>query len=309
MDTKSTDYNLGTALVDIKFLFRSRKYTICAAKCASILEYGSQNGYEIHPVHLAYFHFYQALCHDCLAREKNITSPNRPPALNLAEKHYLSAISALTFPNPRDSHPRSAAELEPECPHPNPLDSEDGVSSSSSRRPSATPSIHSIHSSVDASSTAPTSVAGEDLYDSSSDCEPTPTRSHLFNRLPPSRNILDGFTMTPKLLRTSPSSPSSFSPGHLVAYNEQAKSFLEMVHSHLASVRELKEAPVASPSPLPRSRDSLFFSKPRNRDSRAVLADEREMEKIREARKRVVLRSRFDPTSVRELCSYALAEL
>ncbi|KAF2874962.1 hypothetical protein BDV95DRAFT_603740 [Massariosphaeria phaeospora] len=285
----------------IKDLFQSRHYIQCATECERLL---TRSINEIHPMHLAYLHFYLALSHDTLARETSMR--NRSSELDLAEKHYLAAIAVLT---PPDSQ---LLEDSNDSQSPTSINSRDEFGLDG-RRASNAASIHSEQSTT--SST--TSFA--DQGDDESDCEPTPKRSNYFKRSPPSRGILDDFTISPQQCRKRPSPIATSVPGSSESMVPEDKlstgvsSMLRMVQMHLTNVRELKETP---PAPIfrfsySRSRSSTLSStlssRPVSRDS--TNSSDAEVDQLRWSRRTVNFRPRFDPTSVRDLCSQALSEL
>ncbi|KAF2186972.1 hypothetical protein K469DRAFT_725604 [Zopfia rhizophila CBS 207.26] len=296
MITESKYCEMKAKIPRIKGLFQTRHYSQCASLCELLLTRPN----EIHPIHKAYLNFYLALSYDTMARETSMR--NRLSALELAEKHYLAAIAALT-----PSQPRQLEDIQ-ESQSPTSAHSED-ENSLTSRRPSDAASLNSIQSST---STSATSFAGEE-NDSNSDCEPTPKGSNYFHRPPPSRGILDDFGMTPKLSRTRPALITTSSSKHSLSTHEELystylSSFTSMLRSHLAGVRALRATP-APPSnrfSRARSRGSGFGSRP---SSREWMHDEVEMEKIRWGRKSTTFRPRFDPQSVQDLCKDALEEL
>lgn len=91
-------------------------------------------------------------------------------------------------------------------------------------------------------------------------------------------------------------------------FHSSISSFIDMVKSHLAGVRELKENGGVTNYrySFSRSRGSSTNSRPASRD---YAYDDFEMDRIRWNRKSMSFRPRFDPTSVRRLCNEALAEL
>ncbi|KAF2118396.1 hypothetical protein BDV96DRAFT_597226 [Lophiotrema nucula] len=287
MVSESTYIQMKARTPEVKQLFRSRHYVQCATLCERYLT----QSYEVHPIHKAYLNFYLALSHDTLAREAGMR--NRHKELDLAEKHYLEAIAAL-------SPPKQLGDIE-EYPSPTSSHSDEDFQQ---RHSSDTASIHSQHSTT----TNATSV-GDENQDEASDCEPTPKRSSYFVRSPPSRNFVDDVTMTPKLSKRRPSpiktSRSTTTPVQDHFYSGLS-SFAEMIQSHLAGVRELKEASTYRYS-FSRSRGSSLNSRPASREYTHDTDDD--MNKVRWSRQSLSFRPRFDPRSIRQLCNEALAEL
>jgi hypothetical protein len=108
------------------------------------------------------------------------------------------------------------------------------------------------------------------------------------------------------LITITPSRPQTPEDHHFAA---DIAAFVHMLRGHLAKVQELKEntrvpsvrfqctSPMQSPT-TSKARSSHLFEE--DMDAR---------ESIRQSRKSVRFRPRFDPESVRRLCSEALAEL
>ena len=88
-------------------------------------------------------------------------------------------------------------------------------------------------------------------------------------------------------------------------------SFVRMLERHLADVRDLRDKTIVptvhftTPSPQMSPKGLEFRSA--SRDSSACV--ETAVEKMRQRRRTVVFRARFDPASVRQLCDEAMAEL
>ena len=84
-------------------------------------------------------------------------------------------------------------------------------------------------------------------------------------------------------------------------------AFVRMLESHLSSVQQLKKQ-TAIPGvrfTFPSSRSSPTTAKPRS----SQLFDDEYAEMVRQRRKAINFRPRFDPTGVQQLCGQALAEL
>jgi len=254
-------------------------------------------------VHLAYLHFYLAMSHDTMAREA--TWKHRAAELDQAEQHYLAALEAINTPDPRE-----LVDVPERSPH-SPASDDDAVPNG---RRTSDASQHSIASSA-------TSVAD-------SDTETTPRKASspsflkaraLFETSPARPST------PPKFQSRAPSKPSKLTikkrpipivaPNAAQAYHEEQFSsdlsaFTTMIKTHLANVLALKEttpAPSAAARfPVTRSRSSTVSSS--WSDSRGE-ASEREEERPRRARRTLSVRPRFDPQSVRALCSEALSEL
>jgi hypothetical protein len=137
---------------------------------------------------------------------------------------------------------------------------------------------------------------------------------------PPERNLGGNFAVASKPsswhhkedsvlspLSTFPARPQT--PPE-IKFPADTSSFVGMLESHLVSVRDLKvktgvpavrfTIPSQQPSP----------TRPKLRASRSSLVlDDAEMEVLRQQRKSITWRPRFDPESTRRLCKEALAEL
>jgi hypothetical protein len=237
----------------------------------------------MHPIHLACIHFYLALSHDALARETPLK--RRYLELNLAEQHYVDAMTSLTPPNPR--LPPILEQQPPTSP-----DSEDEHAVKGRRTSDA--SQQSLASSA-------TSLADEDYESTRNILTLSKTNSRSRNESKsPSRNR-----------RPSP----IFTPNARYSYLEEQTSidlstFKDMIRSHLHEVRTQKLSAVVPSVRFSTSRDSIISSRPTSRDLSSRSSQyESEMESVRDARKRLTFRPRFDPTSVRKLCDETLHEL
>lgn len=228
---------------------------------------------------------------------------NRIPELDLAEKHYIAALTSLT-----PSEPQRLENIQ-EFQSPTSSTSEDEPNYIG-RRPSAT-SLNSQHSNA----SSETSYADDD--DFFADWERPTRKSEQFKHSSLYQNIQDKYAQTPKLQPKKKPSPIITRPTHSThsIYQEQffadLSAFTAMVQSHLASVRELKEASAVAGNRFSfstRLRSSTVGSRPVSRDS-VVHGDAAGMENLRLSRRSIVFRPRFDSSSVQELCQEALAEL
>ncbi|KAF1997576.1 hypothetical protein P154DRAFT_274829 [Amniculicola lignicola CBS 123094] len=276
---------------EIKQLFQTRHYIQCASLCGRLLT----NSNEIDPVHQAYLHFFLALSHDAIAREASIR--NRRGELDVAEKHFLAAIAALS----RSSSPKQEEAVQSHSPT-----SSHSSQDFSPRGASDANSMHSDHSA----STNATSFAGDDDEEEPFEYD---SEAGEFNYSSRFRTILDDFPKVPKSVKRRPSPiitcrPSRTPSIHEVKFSADMYAFQRMVETHLAAVRELKDAcpaPSVRFAALPNSRPASFSMK----SNRASVHDEAEKEIIRAQRRSMVFRPRFDPTSVQKLCEEVLSEL
>ncbi|ORX99898.1 hypothetical protein BCR34DRAFT_122563 [Clohesyomyces aquaticus] len=289
-ETKYCD--MKARIPEVKGLFQNRRYSQCATLCERLLH--RSNG-EIHPIHLAYLNFYLAMTHDTMARETS--SRNRIPALDLAEKYYEAALAALS-----PARPQSLEDIQ-EAPSPTSSISEDEYSPKS-RRPFDSMSINSGNSS----STTATSLLDEDSDCSDSE-EPKISMADYSFPAPPSRHQSQkAARRRPEPISTAQSTHSRTPSKHEKQYSTVFSSFISMVESHLASVREFRDVPILPSNRFSgtRSRGSSLNTRPSSRD---IMHDEAGMDKIRWERKSLGFRPRFDPQGVRQLCREALSEL
>jgi hypothetical protein len=137
---------------------------------------------------------------------------------------------------------------------------------------------------------------------------------------PPERNLDGNLTIASKpsswhRKEDSVLSPLSTFPAHPqtppeIKFPAGTSSFVSMLESHLASVRDLKVKTgvpaVRFTVPSPQSSPT----RPKLRASRSSFAlDDAEKDVLRQQRKSMTWRPRFDPESTRNLCKKALAEL
>ncbi|KAF2013321.1 hypothetical protein BU24DRAFT_424334 [Aaosphaeria arxii CBS 175.79] len=277
---------------EIKELFQNRQYVSCASLCEHLLTRSTD---KLHPVHLAYLNFYLAQCHDSLARE--VALRKRRAELDLAEKHYMIALSSIT-----PARLNTLASVEEDSSSPASPESQHGASHS--RRASDAVSLNSDHST----STVATSIMDGDIPPSKS-ASPSSSRSVRFI----TADTEEGNpTSTHKQHKRRPApifiaqrvQSSSLEEERL---SKDMSSFISMLKAHIASVRELKEV-----STEPNARWSFYGQ--RNSigtrpTSMSANHDQATMEQIRQQRRSVCFRPRFDPMSVRMLCKDALSEL
>ncbi|KAH7123877.1 hypothetical protein B0J11DRAFT_435343 [Dendryphion nanum] len=292
-DTNYVD--VKSRMPEIKELFHTRHYVQCASLCEHLL---TRSHAQAHPLHVAYLNFYLALAHDTVARETVIR--NRQEELDIAEKHYIAALTALT--------PLELQYSEEVTEFQSPTSSINEQRGSRRRASDAT-SLHSNHSV----STTATSQADEDFDNKKSPAfDSTEARSNRFVRFSPApETIPDGVNLKPAKRRPSPiviPTPKRESSAERRQICANLSSFTTMIKAHLTGVRALRNTPVA---PLQRwsfsrSRSSTISSRPESRDSND---DVPSWDKIREERKHVTFRPRFNPASVQSLCRDAINDL
>jgi hypothetical protein len=243
---------------------------------------------QTHPLHLAHLNFYTALSHDTLAREA--TLKNRWKELSLAEVYYNAAIAVL-------SSSQSPSQCDPWSP--NSLISP--MSSPYSRR----------RSSVDSDKSAASSNTSVDYENDSLKTSPKPSQSMPTSQrsdgLLTHSNLMEHQDTIVSTTSARPQTPLQF------YFSANIASFVRLLEAHLADVREQKQRtgvptvhftmPSPRPSPTKATRHSRSIS------VESVDSDEAAMEAIRQSRKNIKFRPRFDPMSVQRLCSEALAEL
>jgi hypothetical protein len=237
---------------------------------------------KIHPIHLAYLNFYTALSHDTLAREA--TLKNRYKELNLAEKHYMAAIAALT-PLEYSDHglasPASSTSSQSSSSEGNMIwkfrragsvDSTASFASSTTSMTSSRPDLDYTHSSIGSYSF------------------PSPPLLHSHKR-----SIV---------VASRPQTPVEYQ------FAADTAAFVRMVRCHLSNTRTLKQGTTA---PSVRFRFSSEVSSPvKSRMGSRLFDDEQAreaLENIRKERMNKTWRPRFDPSETQRLCGEALAEL
>ncbi|KAJ4372473.1 hypothetical protein N0V83_004247 [Neocucurbitaria cava] len=251
------------------------------------------DGYQVHPLHVAYLNFYTALSHDTLAREA--TLKNRYRELSLAEKHYSAAIAVLSLSHSPKSEDEQLSS---------PVSTTFNEDQTWTRRSS---NAGSFDSTTSAASSA-TSYSPEilDLIP-----ELTPKRLARSQFSQPARSFGSDATAISKILKrndsiNAPALTQTRTPqGYQFAADTSA--FVRMMEAHLASVKQLKQK-TAIPGvrfTFPSPPISPATSKPRN----SHLFDNATAEAVRQKRRTVTFRPRFDPSSVQRLCTEALAEI
>ncbi|KAL1794809.1 hypothetical protein ACET3X_006625 [Alternaria dauci] len=285
----------------LKDLYTSRRYMQCANLGEHLL---GEVDDKVHPLHTAYLNFYIALSHDTLAREATLKT--RRKELNAAEKYYKETIAALTPPLPSSTAP-TVDDEQPMTPDSATIPHEQAWF----RRSSRTRSFDSTSSYR--SSTSSTSSYAFDLEQ-----DPDLALRNFRFPSPPGTDAnwsapAEPKTLSPYFGNQSVLSPLSTErvrskPG--VRLPNGTPAFVRLVEGHLASVQALKETTgvravrFAFPTPSPSPTKSWF------RDSKSSpLSEEEERENLREKRRNVTFRPRFDPESVRKLCNDALADL
>ncbi|KAJ4989209.1 hypothetical protein SVAN01_05288 [Stagonosporopsis vannaccii] len=293
---------LREKMAALKSLYASRHYSQCAKFGELLL---SEIHDQTHPLHLAHLNFYTALSHDTLAREA--TLKNRWKELSLAELHYNTAILALATL-------QSATPCDPWSPN----SSTSALPSPYSRRRSSIYSNHSAASSA-------TSLGDDDYLEMS----PKHSRHASATHAAPPDSLPRASTRTGTTITTTtttttittaaptdldqPPNPRPQTPQQFY-FNANIASFTRMLDSHLRDVRAQKlrtgvptvrfcmPSPRTSPTKSPRL--SRGFAA--NADD---AGEEEARQKVREMRRKIVFRPRFDPEGVRRLCGEALAEL
>jgi hypothetical protein len=252
---------------------------------------------QTHPLHLAHLNFYTALSHDTLAREASLR--NRWRELNLAERHYIAAMHAL-------SPLLSPLTLQHEALW-SPASSVSSPYMQSSQRRS------SISSQTSAASSA-TSIDEDDYMDFPLPPKATHHAHSPENNHTPSQSRTRTETATTPL-RLRASTPRPVTPQQFY-FTANVAAFARLLEAHRADVRAQKEkagVPVVRFASLEESaRTSPELVKTRwSRDGGREMdeGEEEAAELRRERRRNVVFRPRFDPEGTRRLCGEAMAEL
>ena len=258
----------------------------------------------MHPIHLAYLNFYTALSHDTLAREA--TLKNRYKELVAAEDYYRAAMTALSLPLSTCSTPTVDDEL-PSTPESSTFPAEQVWLGR----------LKTKSSNLSASCRTSSSSMMSDAFGLEQDidlglrgfCFPspprmdTPTDTETGAELE-SRHLEDAGMLSP--LSRHPVPPKSVAE---VQLPPGTSSFVEMLQNHLASVSALKESTSVHGVKFSFSTPSGSPTKSQFRSARAGDLSYEQREDLRQRRKRLAWRPRFDPASIRKLCDEALAEL
>jgi hypothetical protein len=234
---------------------------------------------------LAYLNFYTALSHDTLAREA--TLKNRYRELNLAEKHYMAAISALT---PSQTSSLSSSEFIWKF-----------------RQPSHTSSIDSTSSYGSSSSGCSDLDYTHHGLGSFSFPQP-PSQTHHKTR--PS-TTLTNYSNTTSMSNKSnnlviPSRPQTPEEYQFAA---DTSAFISMVRGHLSNVKDLKHRSSVPAVHFTFPAAPQWSSSSPARMSRGLYEGGEVGETKRRERVNRTFRPRFDPEEVQRLCGEALAEL
>lgn len=227
-------------------------------------------------------------------------SPYRLPTLDLAEQHYLAALTALSAPVFTKSS-NSLKTIKEDSDH-----SDDEGSLISSHSQSNRSSLNSHRSSMSSNSTYATSVS-DDVSEPG-----TPTKKTVRFCTSLSHVIPNDTTGSPQHGSATCAALMSPKDRHVERYNVHLTGFINMLHSHIASVRYLKHVPPPTHFERSSSRNSNPTSRSRSTSqglrggmSRTVV----ELEALRKRRENLPPRERFNQSRYEELCRKALAEL
>lgn len=295
-ESQTTYSEQKSELLQVKHLFLNRQHRQCISRCEELLAEISR---DIH-IHTASLNFYIALSHDAVARSMHYHSPYRLPTLDLAEQHYLAALTALSAPAFTKS-PNSLKTIKEDSDH-----SDDEGSLISSHPRSNRSSLNSHRSSMSSNSTDATSVS-DDVSEPG-----TPTKKTVRFCTSPSHVIPNDTTGSPQHSPAACAALMSPKGRHVERYNVHLSGFINMLHSHIASVRYLKHVPPpthfersSSRNSNPTSRSQSTSRGLRGGMSRTVV----ELEALRKRRENLPSRERFNQSRYEELCRKALAEL
>jgi hypothetical protein len=337
MLAQATHDTLKEKMQVLKDLYSSRHYTQCAKfgerlldeandevckqrylcspknrEAGAAIQIAGADNQQTHPIHLAYLNFYTALSHDTLAREA--TLKNRSKELNAAEKYYSTAIVALAPASALSPLAPSLDDEQPETPTLPNFQQERAWRRLSSRRES----LDSSTSYCDL-----TSSTASYAFDLEQDPDlalknfrfPTPPERDVGGNLTTiasdgTRHIKMDSLLSPlstPVLSIQPPRPKA---PHDFQLPSGSSAFVGMLEGHLASVRDLKDKTGAHGVrfTIPAPQQSPTQLKRRGSRSSPILSDEGR-ENLRQKRRNITWRPRFDPESVRKLCNEALEEL
>ncbi|EUC32381.1 hypothetical protein COCCADRAFT_98869 [Bipolaris zeicola 26-R-13] len=285
----------------LKDLYLSRHYTRCAKSGERLL---GEVDSSMHPVHLAYLNFYTALSHDTLAREATIK--NRHHELVAAEEYYRAAIAALSLPSSTCSTPTLDDE------HPSTPESatfpEEHVWLDRLKTKSSNLST-SCRTSSSSTMSDPFDLEKDIYFELKGFSFPSPPRTSTPTFLevtsnPRSSHIDNSSMLSP--LSTHPVRPEPVAKVH---FPLGTSTFVGMLQGHLTSVLTLKESTGAHDSKFTFPNPSASPTKSQLKFPRTSDLPQHQKEELRNKRKQMAWRPRFDPGSIRKLCDEALAEL
>lgn len=220
---------------------------------------------------------------------------NRWKELGLAELHYNAAIVALSSPqSPTEWDSWSPSSLSP------------ALSSPYSHRRAG-----SMASDRSAASSATSLGDNDDDYLQMSPMKPHHSRAANSSQ-DSTKDLADASTSGRQTTVISTSTSRPQTPQQFY-FSANIASFVRMLDRHLANVREQKHKTsvptvrFTMPSPRPSPTKATSHRQCSSVDS--LQDDEAAMDAIRQRRRNIKFRPRFDPTSVQRLCNEALAEL
>ena len=217
--------------------------------------------------------------------------------LDMAERHYVAAIQVLTPP----SEPKKLDGIQ---------EFQSPTSSTSSGRPNSfgrRPSAASFDSQHSVASSETSYAEDEDFF---ADWESKRSSRVEPSLLPPTFQDGQSLSRRPsQRKRPSPIITNSRQSYYKEQFSADLYAFTCMVELHLASLRELRETIIPDlRSSFFRPRASTIGSRPIRRDP-SIHGDGAAIESVRQRRRTMTFRPRFNPSSVRELCQEALADL
>jgi hypothetical protein len=231
-----------------------------------------------------------------LAREA--TLKNRYRELNLAEKHYTAAISALTpssIYSAQTSH-SSSSEYIWKFRHPSQNSSIDSNSSSYS-----TSSSSSYSSDLDYTHDGLGSFSFPQPPSQTHKARPSTTLTNYTSNT--TTSTTHNTSNNNMIIPSRPQTPSEFQ------FASDTTSFVHMVRGHLSNVKDLKNRTGAPTVRFTFPTAPQQQQQHKERIGSRVFEPANVSEKMRRERMTRTFRPRFDPEEVRRLCGDALAEL
>jgi hypothetical protein len=231
-----------------------------------------------------------------LAREA--TLKNRYRELNLAERHYTAAISALTPSSTYSSQTSNSSSSEYiwKFRHPSQNSSIDSTSSSYSSSSSS-----SYNSDLDYTHQGLGSFSFPQPPSSQTDKTRPSTTLTNYTTYTMSPTQTNHYTTNNMIIPSRPQTPEEYQ------FATDTTAFIRMVRGHLSNVKDLKSRTSAPSVRFTFPAEPQQLLKERVRSRVFEVADV--SEKMRRERMSRTFRPRFDPEEVQRLCGEALAEL
>jgi len=285
--------SLRAQLPDVKQLFLTGQYRLCAGAAQALLRETTKD--EPH-IHVAYLHFYSGISYHEISRNMHMLNDQRQTSLENAEWHYTAAIAALSV-----LIDLTAPELETireVSDH-----SEDEDSMEVSRNPSSRSSINRKRSSLDSNATDSSSVYSDEESEAAG--PQTPKSSF---RSPPSRNFLDDPVLSSQKSYRQSSFSSASNP-QMERCNVQLTGVVNLMHSHIDDCHSLQDShrTATITQSVSQGWHTIENSTLGHRYSETAKSSPKSPQALR-GRAKLLPRQRFDPRKYEELCRKALAE-